>query len=130
VLTGTIQIGARDWEVREEKRAGPQSQLFVLEAKGSPAARMHVRALPGTTVTELKEVELLAADPQIRWFTAVDGVAWETRIVLHSEPDAVDSWRIKFISENNQVLEGPYDFKDGLGLRTDDELAQLLPQAG
>jgi hypothetical protein len=91
---------------------------------------MHVRPLPGTTVTELSELELLAADAQIRWFADSTGTVWETRMVLHSEPDAMDSWRVKFISETNAVTEGPYPYKDGLGRRTDEELVALLRGSG
>ena len=130
MLQGTVNIAERQWDVLEEKRAGPQSQLFVLTALDSPASRMHVRPPPGTTVKELKELELLASDPQIRWFADASGTVWETRLVLHSEPNGKDSWRVKFISENNAVVEGPYRHEDGLGRRTDQELVELLQEAG
>lgn len=130
MLKGTVNIAERAWDVLEEKRAGPQSQLFVLTAADSPASRMHVRPLPGTTVKELGELEVLAADAQIRWFEDHSGTVWETRLVLHSEPNAKDSWRVKFISDENAVVEGPYQYKDGLGRRTDEELAALLQEAG
>jgi len=90
---------------------------------------MHVRSLPGSSVNELEELELLAADPQIRWFADPEGTVWETRMVLHSEPNGIDSWRVKFISEKNAVVEGPYEYKDGLGRRTDEELVTLLGKA-
>ena len=125
MLTGTIHIENRDWDVREEKRAGPQDQLFVLTATDSPSARMHVRSLPGAQVTQLDEVQLLAADAQIRWFADDTGASWETRLVLHSEPNGMDTWLVKFISQRT-VVERPYPFRDGLGRRTDQELLELL----
>ncbi len=128
MLNGTVHLGDIDWDVHEEKRAGPQAQLFVLTAADS-SGTMHVRSLPGASVTKLEEVALLAADPEIRWFNDADGAEWEARLVLHSEPNAVDSWRVKFISARD-VLEGLYRFKDGLGRRTADELRELLKEAG
>jgi hypothetical protein len=129
MLTGTIHVGDRDWKVSEEMRAGPQSQLFVLDATDSATSRMHVRTPPGATVTKLDEVALLAADPQIRWFADGTGARWETRLVLHSDSNGVDSWKVKFISERSQVVEGPYSFEDGLGRRTDEELGRLLRES-
>lgn len=128
MLNGTVEIGGTTWEVTEEKRAGPQTQLFSLVMPKSPHSRMHVRPLPGQTISTLDEVVVLAADPAIRWFADTDGVEWEARLVVHSEPDAADVVLIKLISQKSAVHEGPYPFQDRLGSRTDDELRRLLAQ--
>ena len=64
-----------------------------------------------------------------RWFTDGDGVRWEARIVVHSEGKGPDRELVKFISNAREVREGDYDFPGGLGLRSDDELRQLLDNA-
>jgi hypothetical protein len=128
-LRGIIEIGGHEWEVWEEKRAGPQSQLFSLTAVDTPRSRMHVRSFPGQPAGSLEEVKLLAMDPQIRWFADPNGVGWEARIVLRAEPKAPDTRLVKFISEKHEVREGAYPFLDGLGGRTDDELGRLLAAA-
>ncbi len=129
MLRGIIEIGGHEWEVREEKRAGPQSQLFSLTAVDTPRSRMHVRSFPGQPAGSLEEVELLAVDPQIRWFADPDGVGWEARIVVRAEPNGLDTRLVKFISEQHEVREGAYKFVDGLGGRTDEELGRLLAAA-
>jgi len=126
MLSGTVEIDGRTWVVKEERRAGPQAQLFALTSEEAPQSRMHVRPLPDQPVKTLEEVGALAADAGIRWFADPDGAPWETRIVVHSEPNAADLMLVKFISEQFQVCEGPYPFRDGLGRRTDDELRALL----
>ena len=126
MLSGTLEIDGQTWVVKEEKRAGPQAQLFALTLEEIPQSRMHVRPLPDQSVTTLEDVGALAADAGIRWFADSEGVQWETRIVVHSEPNAADVMLVKFISERFQVCEGPYPFGDGLGKRTDDELRDLL----
>ena len=126
MLTGTVEIEGSTWEVVEELRAGPQSQLFCLTMAGSPQSRMHVRPPQGRTVTALDEVAALAADPAIRWFSDGAGVQWEARIVVHSEPNTADALLVKFISANLDVREIDYPFRDGLGRRSDRELRALL----
>lgn len=129
MLTGSVEIQGNTWEVTEEKRAGPQSQLFSLVMAGSPHSRMHVRPLPGQTVSTLDEVAALATDPAVRWFVDAQGVGWEARLVVHSEPKRADVMLVKFISAKLAVHEGPYPFKDGLGARSDDDLRNLLGMA-
>ena len=126
MLSGTLEIDGRTWMVKEEKRAGPQAQLFALTMEEAPQSRMHVRPLPDQSVKTLEDVGALAADASIRWFADSEGVQWETRIVVHSEPNAADVMLVKLISERFQVREVPYPFSDGLGRRTDDELRDLL----
>jgi hypothetical protein len=126
MLNGTVEIDGNTWVVDEERRAGPQAQLFNLTMTETPQSRMHVRPLPDHPVKTLEEVAALATEPSIRWFADSEGVQWETRMVIHSEPNAADVMLVKFISERFQVCEGPYPFRDGLGTRTDDELRELL----
>lgn len=126
MLSGTISLGGQDWDVREEKRGGPQSLLFTLTSINSPTSGMQVRLGSGQGVGSLEEVELWAADPAIRWFVDKNGLRWESRIVVHSEPDGPDVQLVKFISEANEVREGAYTFADGLGRRSDAELTELL----
>ncbi|UCG85765.1 MAG: hypothetical protein JSW71_17875 [Gemmatimonadota bacterium] len=128
MLTGTVEIEGNTWEVTEEKRAGPQKQLFSLVLAESPHSRMHVRPLPGQAVSTLDEVAALAADPAVRWFADSEGVEWEARLVVRSEPNSADVLLVKFISEQFAVHEGPYPFRDGLGARTDADLRGLLEQ--
>jgi hypothetical protein len=130
MLKGTVELEGSNWDVVEELRAGPQSQLFSLTMAGSPQSRMHVRPPPGQTVTALEEVAELAADPAIRWFSDSSGVQWEARIVVHSEPNVADALLVKFISAKQQVREVDYPFRDGLGRRSDQELRDLLEPAG
>jgi hypothetical protein len=126
MLSGTVELDGLTWQVTEERRAGPQSQLFTLTLAEAPNSRMHVRPFPGQTVTSLDEVGSLAADPAVRWFCDGDGLQWEARLVVHSEPNSPDVRLVKFISQRLQVHELPYPFADGLGRRSDDELRSLL----
>jgi len=128
MLSGTVDIDGSTWEVTEERRAGPQSQLFTLRMRGAPNSSMQVRPFPGQTVTSLEEVEALAADPAVRWFCDAAGIRWEARLVVHSEPDAPDVQLVKFISQKLQVHELPYPFLDGLGRRSDEELTSMLSE--
>jgi len=129
MLKGTIRIGGREWNVSEEKRGGPQTQLLSLSATDTPGAGMQVRLGAGQEARSLEEVELYAANPAIRWFTDDNGLRWETRIVVHSEPKGPDRQLVKFISDARDVREGEYGFADGLGRRSDDELRGLLDAA-
>lgn len=70
----------------------------------------------------LEDVEPLARNPTYRWFRQ-DAMRWEVRIVSSDRPPGR---RIKFVSWTAGVFEGDYDFPDGLGLRTDEELGRLL----
>jgi len=129
MLSGTISIGGHDWDVREEKRGGPQTQLFSLTALNAPGSSMQIRLGTGQEARSLEEVELYAASPAIRWFTDKNGLRWEARIVVHSEPKGPDRELVKFISDSRDVREGAYGFADGLGLRSDEELRNLLGAA-
>ena len=126
MLNGTVEIDGLTWVVQEERRAGPQAQLFALTREEKPQSRMHVRPLPNQSVKTLEEVGALAADASIRWFADAEGVQWETRLVIHSEPNTADVMLVKFISERFNVCEGAYPYRDGLGRRTDGELRELL----
>ncbi len=126
MLSGTVELDGCTWEVLEERRAGPQSQLFALRKEDAPSSRMHVRPLPGQTVTTLEEVGALAADPAIRWFSDSGGIEWEARLVVHSAPNTRDVQLVKLISQKLQVHERPYPFAEGLGRRSDEELRNLL----
>ncbi len=125
MLSGVIRAGGREWQVREEKRQGPRSQIFILEAVDAPGCEMHVRPAPGSEATRLEEVELLALDAEWRWFIHRDGERWGARLVLGSSPGA-DAQLIKFISGDGEVAEGEYPYHEGLGARTEDELSNLL----
>ena len=129
MLSGTVKIGGHEWNVSEEKRGGPQTQLFSLTAIDSPDARMQIRLGAGQEAKTLEDVQLYAADPSIRWFADQSGLRWEARIVLHSEPKGPDRELIKFISDTRDVREGPYGLSGGLGLRSDEELRRLLEDA-
>lgn len=129
MLSGTVRIGGHEWNVEEEKRGGPQTQLLSLTAVGAPKAQMQIRLGSGQEARSIEEVELHAANPAIRWFVDRDGVRWEARIVVHSEPKGPDRLLVKFISERLDVREGNYGLAGGLGLRTDEELRQLLDKA-
>ena len=129
MLQGTVSIGGHEWNVIEERRGGPQTQLFALTAKDAPDARMQIRLGSGQEARTIEDVGLYAADPAIRWFKDSKGLRWEVRIVVHSEPKGPERQLVKFISEHRDVREGPYQMSGGLGLRTDDELQQLLADA-
>ncbi len=64
MLTGVVQTGGYKWKVREEKRQGPRSQIFILTAVDSPACEMHIRPMPGT---EAKTIE----SPAPGWGTGI-----------------------------------------------------------
>jgi hypothetical protein len=121
MINGAVQVGGLEWTVREEKRQGPRPQILILSA--SDGSEMHVRPSPGTEAAALEDVEPLAADPAYRWFTDPDGVRWETRMVV---PDPPTRMLVKFIAWGVGVYEGPYPFTNGLGLRSDTELRDLL----
>jgi len=129
MLTGTVKIGGHEWNVSEERRGGPQTQLLSLTAVDSPEACMQIRLAPGQEAKTLEDVGLFAADPAIRWFADEAGFRWEARIVVHSEPKGPDRELVKFISDARDVREGTYGLSGGLGLRTDDELRELLADA-
>lgn len=122
-ITGTISVGGRPWTVREEKRQGPRTQILILSAEDGSESEMHIRPNPGNEAHTLEDVEPLAFYPLYRWFTAGDDKRWEARILL-SEDTGTEL--IKFISWGIGVYEGRYPFNDGLGLRSDDELRDLL----
>ncbi len=124
-----MKIGGHEWDVSEEKRGGPQTQLISLTAVDSPDARMQIRLGVGQEARTLEDVELYAADPVIRWFADQEGLRWEVRIVVHSEPKGPDRELVKFISDSRDVREGAYGLPGGLGLRSDEELRQLLKNA-
>jgi len=129
MLSGTLRIGERDWTVSEERRGGPQTQLFFLTAVDEPSSRMQLRLGAGREAKTLEEVELYAADPSVRSFTDAKGLLWEARIVVHSEEKGPDSRLVKFISGDRQVREGSYSYPGGLGLLADAELRKLLDEA-
>ena len=62
MLSGTINIGGHEWDVSEEKRGGPQTQLFSLTALDSPGSKMQIRLGTGQEAKSLEEVELLQDD--------------------------------------------------------------------
>ncbi len=130
MLSGTVTIGGHEWNVSEERRGGPQTQLFSLTAVDAPYARMQIRLGAGQEAKSLEDVGLYAADPAIRWFADNAGLRWEARIVVHTEPKGPDRELVKFISDSLDVREGAYGHAGGLGLRTDEELRQLLENAG
>ena len=121
MINGAVQVGGLEWTVREEKRQGPRPQILILSA--SDGSEMHLRPSPGTEAVTLEDVEPLAADPAYRWFTDTDGVRWETRMVV---PDPPTRMSVKFIAWGVGVYEGLYPFTNGLGLRSDAELKELL----
>lgn len=129
MLSGTIKIGGLEWEVSEEKRGGPQTQLFSLAALNSPGSSMQIRLGTGQEARSLDEVELYAATPAIRWFKDNNGLRWEARIVVQSQENDPDREFVKFISDARDVREGAYGFADGLGRRNDEELRSLLDAA-
>ncbi len=113
--------------MREERRQGPRPQIFILKAADVPQSEIYIRPLPGQVVSTLDEVRVLCADPDTRVFLDESGKRWEARIVIAST-DAGETRLIKLLSyeAGGQVFEEPYPYTDGLGLRTDDELRELV----
>lgn len=128
MMNGTIEVGGHEWDVREERRQGPYERIFVLDARDESDARMQVRPDPGTEISTLEEVRLLAHDPHLRWFRDDAATIWEARIVVSSDPGKPEGRLVKFLSRT-EVYEVKYDFADGLGARTDDQLRDLLSLA-
>jgi hypothetical protein len=126
MLTGVVQTGGHEWQVREEKRQGPRSQIFLLTAVDAPQCEMHIRPMPGREAMSIEEVQRLAADPSSRWFLDGLGERWQARLVIHTEAGGPEVSLAKFISARGEVYEGAYPFPDGLGVRTDAELRELL----
>jgi hypothetical protein len=127
MLTGVVQTGGYKWQVREEKRQGPRSQIFILTAVDAPACEMHIRPMPGTEAKTIEEVQLLAGEPAYRWFVDAEERRWEVRLVIRTEPNGIEVMLAKFIS-GTDVHEGEYSFRNGLGVRTDEELRELLKE--
>jgi hypothetical protein len=125
MLSGVVQTGGYKWQVREEKRQGPRGQIFILTAVDAPVCEMHIRPMPGTEAKTIEEVQLLAGDPAYRWFADADERRWEVRLVIRTEPNGIEVMLAKFIS-GTDVYEGEYSFRNGLGMRTDEELRELL----
>ena len=130
MLTGTIVKNGQEWDVLEERRGGPLSQLFTLTSTQTPTSGMQIRLGSGQEVSSLEEVALYATDPAVRWFVDANGLRWEARLVVHSEPDGPDKQLVKFIADDQNVREGLYDFTDGLGNRNDEELSELVSSLG
>ena len=131
LLRGKIVVKQRTWRVREERRQGPRSQIFILNDADVPQSEIHVRPLPGQVISTLDEVRVLCVDPDSRVFFDESGRRWEARIVIGST-DAGETRLIKLLSyeAGGQVFEEPYPYTDGIGLRTDDELRELLAGVG
>jgi len=123
LIGGAVAIGGREWKVREERRAGPWPQLLVLTAADDDGSQMHVRIAEAEQIADLAEVEPRAASPACRWFADEAGARWEARLVLADTPGRQ---LVKLIHWPDRVHEGEYPFEDGLGLRTDAELRELL----
>ena len=126
MIQGVVTVAGREWTVREEKRQGAQAQaaqLLILEAVDGSKSEMHVRPAPGREASTLDDVEPLAFEPLYRWVTDTDGTRWEVRLVV---PDPPVRQLVKFICWGSGVFEGAYPYADGLGLRTDSELRDLL----
>lgn len=126
MVTGIVQTGGHKWQVREEKRQGPRRQIFILKAVDAPQCEMHIRPLPGSEAMSIEEVQRLAVDPSTRWFLDGLGERWQTRMVIHAEAGGHEVLLAKFISTRGEVYEGTYPYPDGLGVRTDAELRELL----
>lgn len=126
-LAGTVSVAGTEWNVHEEKRQGPRSQLLVYTRPSDTDAAMHVRPPDASPAQTLEDAESLAADPLYRWFVHA-GRRWEARLVVRSEPETPDVMLVKFIA-GREVFEGEYPHRTGLGLRTDAELIELLEQA-
>ncbi len=127
LLRGEIVVKERTWQVREERRQGPRPQIFILNAADEPQSEIHIRPLPRQVISTLDEVAVLCVDPDTRVFFDEGGKRWEARIVIGST-DAGETRLIKLLSyeAGGQVFEEPYHYSDGLGLRTDDELRELV----
>jgi hypothetical protein len=130
LLRGEIDVCGRTWQVREERRQGPRTQIFILTATDAPQNEMHIRPLPGQDVSTLDEVHIMSAEPDTRVFFDEGGARWEARIVVAST-EAGDQRLVKLLTYQGggQVFEEPYPFVDGLGLRTEDQLRELLAGA-
>jgi hypothetical protein len=70
-------------------------------------------------------VQLLAGEPAYRWFVDGEERRWEVRLVIRTEPNGIEVMLAKFIS-GTDVYEVEYSFRNGLGVRTDEELRELL----
>jgi hypothetical protein len=125
LLEGTIEIDGRTWEVKEERRGGPWSQLLILTARDGGHGVMHVRPEPGAEATTLEEAEIHAANPALRYF-ADDGEAWQVRRVQASGEGGKEIPMLKFISRDGAVRECRFSSPSGLGLLSDDSLRELL----
>ena len=130
LLRGEIDMCGRTWQVREERRQGPRPQIFILTDADAPQNEMHVRPLPGQEASSLDDVRLKSADPDTRVFFDEAGARWEARMVGTST-EAGDQRLIKLLTYQGggQVFEEPYPFVDGLGLRNEDQLRELLAGA-
>ena len=130
LLRGEIVVKERTWQVREERRQGPRPQIFILTAADVPQSEIYIRPLPGQVISTLDEVRVLCVDPDTRVFLDESGKRWEARIVIAST-DAGETRLIKLLSyeAGGQVFEQPYPYTDGLGLRTDNELRELVAGA-
>lgn len=124
MIAGTVDVGGLEWAVREEKRGGEQSQILILERDGGRMI-MHVRPMPGAEAGNLEDVATLARDATYRFFRDADDRTWEVRIVTLTDPGKTPVRLAKFIS-GMDVFETRYPFDDGLGLRTDEELINLI----
>ena len=127
LLSGFVDIGGLSWNVREEKRGGEQTQILILDRDGG-RMEMHVRPPPGKQASSIEEIATLAADPTYRYVFDKNDRCWEARIVVTSEPDVPPQQLIKFISKMD-VFERDYPFDSGMGLRSDQELLDLLENA-
>ncbi|MCZ6917907.1 MAG: hypothetical protein O7I93_14110 [Gemmatimonadetes bacterium] len=129
MLTGIVELAGRPWQLREEKRTGPRPQIFILSDAGVPENEMHVRPLPGHEIFSIDEVRRSSVDPETRTFADEEGILWEARIILGSDENG-SKQLIKVLSyQARKVFEEPYPFGDGLGLRTEDELRQIVVNA-
>lgn len=129
MLSGTVEVAGRTWQLREEKRMGPRPQIFILSDAEVPENEMHVRPLPGHEVASVDDVTRLSTDPETRTFADQQGILWEARIILGSD-ETGSRQLIKVLSyQARKVYEEPYPFGDGLGLRTEDELRQIVSDA-
>jgi hypothetical protein len=127
LLRGEIDACGRHWAVREERRQGPRPQMFILNAIDAPENEMHIRPLPGEQVSTLDEVVPLSVEPATRIFFDEDGRRWEARIVIaYGESGEKQLIKLLTYEVGGEVYEGPYPFPDGLGVRTEGELRQLL----
>jgi hypothetical protein len=129
LLEGTVDVADLTWDVTEERRGGPWSQLLVLKARDAGSGVMHVRPGPGEEARSLEDVEAYAQTPALRYFTGPDGTRWQARIVLAAGENGSEIPLVKFISKDGAVREGPFTGIGGLGQRTDEELRTLLDRA-